>query len=726
MHLSRLAALGRLARSLSGRGQFIHASPALGTLVQCSYTASIHAVSETTILNTRDYSPLRCPPLHFSGLGRRPFSTTPNAQGQTSENVIRNAQYAENLQTQQSTQSANGSSQARETSNAAQGQTADRIETVEAEVVEELSLEDFIARWQKETDPERRKAILAEFEELVRKNLASHGETIDIDFTRHPEFLLAMDPELVNELYPKSMRRLLDLTLFTMEPPNCKAMAICQQQIRSKLQARRRAGRSAKTALFTAIRNEARKYPDRRIDASNIGTFDSREFVAARLIQGLHRPYRFGKYLQSLTPEQAAKWDRTLERLTTLKSWFTLCKPSIAFTVAITSAWGYAIMVPFTQIEMSTMGPLTIGTVLCAASASVINQLRETDTDAKMVRTMRRPLVTGAITLPQAKAFALGLGLTGTYILSAISPVAAALGALNIALYGGLYTTTKRITPLNTEVGAVVGAIPPMMGYFAALPNDLPLIDACLFDVMALYWPAMFMYMWQLQHVMLICRMRHIDYNLSGLKMQCFNDPRLSTTTSKGIAWALVGVPLLALPMATSFADLSHLAVIAVWAMYTYGYTKAIPYTNYSYSDKRNILIGGYLVLVGIVVLSLITRKGGRYDHVMFDDPEQRTRPNKVPVQRSEEATGESSELKKALDTVRKGVNWILSGVPGLGSLADEERNRALTFRELREIVAYPPPRASSTEAERTQATLAQLKDIYRRFHEQLYGTPKA
>ena len=116
-----------------------------------------------------------------------------------------------------------------------------------------------------------------------------------------------------------------------------------------------------------------------------------------------------------------------------------------------------------------------LGTALCSASANTLNQLQEVPYDAQMARTRGRPLVRRAISPAHAAAFAAVTGLAGPALLwTMCNPLTALLGAANIALYAGPYTYMKRRTIWNTWVGAIVGAIPPLMGWTAVGGTLLP------------------------------------------------------------------------------------------------------------------------------------------------------------------------------------------------------------------------------------------------------------
>jgi len=118
--------------------------------------------------------------------------------------------------------------------------------------------------------------------------------------------------------------------------------------------------------------------------------------------------------------------------------------------------------------DISVLLSLAIGTFLTSGSANAINQLFESPLDAQAVRTRNRPLVTRAISPPHAAVFALVCALLGGSLLWwGCNPTTAILGLGNLVLYAFVYTPMKRLSVANTWVGAVVGAVPPVMGWTA-------------------------------------------------------------------------------------------------------------------------------------------------------------------------------------------------------------------------------------------------------------------
>ncbi|CAK1354545.1 uncharacterized protein RHO25_001666 [Cercospora beticola] len=160
-------------------------------------------------------------------------------------------------------------------------------------------------------------------------------------------------------------------------------------------------------------------------------------------------------------------------------TYLSLSKPRLAFLVVLTTTASYSIYpVPALLSTSVTDAPslstltllfLTSGTFLQIASANTLNMLFEPQHDAKMSRTKNRPLVRGLISKRRALIFSIATGVIGTGLLwYGVNPTTSLLGAANIAIYAGAYTYLKRIHPVNTWVGAIVGAIPPLMGWCAA------------------------------------------------------------------------------------------------------------------------------------------------------------------------------------------------------------------------------------------------------------------
>jgi len=185
--------------------------------------------------------------------------------------------------------------------------------------------------------------------------------------------------------------------------------------------------------------------------------------------------------------------------------------------------------------ELSQLVHTVLGTGLVAAGASALNQLFERQSDALMPRTENRPLPGGRL-LP-AEVLAVGVVLGGgglAYLALAVKhPLAAAVAGVTFVLYVFVYTPLKRVTDLNTLVGAVPGALPPVIGWTAAR-GSLGAEALGLFLVV---------FLWQLPHFMAIAWIYKDQYGRAGLRMVPVADETGSRTSLQMVGFCLLLVP---------------------------------------------------------------------------------------------------------------------------------------------------------------------------------------
>ncbi|KAJ3060148.1 Protoheme IX farnesyltransferase, mitochondrial [Podochytrium sp. JEL0797] len=179
----------------------------------------------------------------------------------------------------------------------------------------------------------------------------------------------------------------------------------------------------------------------------------------------------------------------------------------------------------------------TAGTGLCVTSANSLNQWIEAPYDAQMKRTRLRVLVTHSISGLHAFSFGIASGLAGVATLYVfVNPITAALGLANIVLYAGIYTPMKRFSIYNTWVGALVGAIPPIMGWTACTGTLDPgalLMGAILFA-------------WQFPHFNALSWNLRPDYSKAGYHMMSVTNPSLNSRVALRYAISLIPLSILA------------------------------------------------------------------------------------------------------------------------------------------------------------------------------------
>ena len=199
--------------------------------------------------------------------------------------------------------------------------------------------------------------------------------------------------------------------------------------------------------------------------------------------------------------------DATTQSLASIYA--TLTKIRLSMLVVVTTGVGF-ILASVGPLDWGQLLLTLVGTMACACSASGLNQVVESRRDALMDRTRSRPMPSGALSPQHGWIFSMLLGYAGLCLLVAFVPLAAAgLALLTMLIYVLLYTPMKVHTSLNTLVGSLVGAIPPMIGWAAAGGS---------FSIGAWILAAL-LFVWQLPHFLSLGWLYREDYARAGFKM---------------------------------------------------------------------------------------------------------------------------------------------------------------------------------------------------------------
>ena len=216
----------------------------------------------------------------------------------------------------------------------------------------------------------------------------------------------------------------------------------------------------------------------------------------------------------------------------------TLVKARLSFLVLITTLVGFLLgwRGPLDWVILSAT---LVGTALCAGGAAALNQWWERDLDALMKRTRTRPLPARRMQPLDALLFGLFFSVTGVALLAYFTNSRAAfLAFATITIYILVYTPMKRWSSLNTLVGAVPGALPPLIGWVAARGHyDL---EGCL--LFAVLW------FWQMPHFLAIAWMYREDYSKAGCIMLTANDPQGEITSRQALLYSICLLIITLLP----------------------------------------------------------------------------------------------------------------------------------------------------------------------------------
>lgn len=215
-----------------------------------------------------------------------------------------------------------------------------------------------------------------------------------------------------------------------------------------------------------------------------------------------------------------------------------LTKARLSLLVVVTTFVG-ACLASGSHLDWVRIAYAVFGTTLAAAAAAVLNQVVEADVDRLMERTRYRPLPAGRMRHSTAFMLGIGLAITGVawlYIL--VNGLSASLAAATIAIYVLVYTPMKRRTCFCTVMGAVAGAIPPVIGW-AAIQPSLGLGAWVLFGVL---------FTWQMPHFLAIAWMYRDEYAQAGFVMLKRDDPTGAITGWQSFGWTVALVAVAAVP----------------------------------------------------------------------------------------------------------------------------------------------------------------------------------
>ena len=278
-----------------------------------------------------------------------------------------------------------------------------------------------------------------------------------------------------------------------------------------------------------------------------------------------------------------------------LAAFVALTKPRIAVMVLVTVTVGFLLGAQG-EIPALTLLLTMVGTGAVAAGASVWNQVIERDRDARMKRTANRPIPSGRISPVEAMIFGTVLAGGGVAILLfGANLLAAGIAAATFWLYVGVYTPLKPVTTLNTAVGAIPGALPPVIGW-AAATSGLGLQPFALFLIV---------FLWQFPHFLAIAWIYRDDYARGGHKMLPNVDPDGSITGRQALWHAVELVPAGLLPWAIGLGGHWYF-VGALGLGLFYVYYAARFWWDVNDSTARRLLRASFLYLPSILLLLLL------------------------------------------------------------------------------------------------------------------------
>ncbi len=273
-----------------------------------------------------------------------------------------------------------------------------------------------------------------------------------------------------------------------------------------------------------------------------------------------------------------------------------LTKPRVGVLVLFTVAVGACLAargIPDLFVLLHTL----CGTALVVGGASALNQFLERHSDARMHRTENRPLPSGRLQPVEVLVFGLGLGIGGTVCLALTlrQPTAALVAATAFVSYVFIYTPLKRVTSLNTLIGAVPGALPPVIGWTAVSGSLDP-------RVIVLF---LILYIWQVPHFLAIAWIYRADYARAGLQMLPVVDPRGGITGRQMVLYCLALIPVSLMPVVFGAAGVIYLVGALVLGGIFLGSTIGF-IRSHSVVQARRVLRASLVYLPALLALLLV------------------------------------------------------------------------------------------------------------------------
>jgi protoheme IX farnesyltransferase len=279
------------------------------------------------------------------------------------------------------------------------------------------------------------------------------------------------------------------------------------------------------------------------------------------------------------------------------KAYWELLKPRLSMLVAFSCAFGFVLASPNTNLITLTM--LFIGGFLLSGASVTINQILEKDLDKLMTRTMNRPLPTERVSINEAILFSIVTLTVGIIILMVYTnPLTTLLSIISMILYSFVYTPLKRVGPIAVFVGAIPGALPPLLGWVAAT-------GAVTYEGLIIFG---IQFIWQFPHFWAIAWVADEDYKKAGFKLLPSPGAQKDLNTAIQImTYTLFLIPLGLLPATFGITGIKSAIIVTVCGILFLSQTFSLMKTSSRQSALR-IMFGSFLYLPIVQIAYLLDK----------------------------------------------------------------------------------------------------------------------
>ena len=265
----------------------------------------------------------------------------------------------------------------------------------------------------------------------------------------------------------------------------------------------------------------------------------------------------------------------------------------VVFSAAITFAYAAKGQLKWTELLL-----MILGGVLTTGSANSLNQIIEKDTDKLMHRTQNRPMPTYKLSTAEALTFAISIGVAGIFILTYyFNLITGILGLFSIISYAFIYTPLKLKSNFAVFVGAIAGAMPPLLGY-VAYTNQFGFEPGIMFAIQ---------FIWQFPHFWAIAWVLDEDYRRANIFLLPSKEGRGKNSALQIMLFTLVLIPVSLLPIKFGMAG-TTLGIISVLAGLAFFMQSVKLYKECSVKAARELMFGSFIYLPVVQIILLIDK----------------------------------------------------------------------------------------------------------------------
>lgn len=287
----------------------------------------------------------------------------------------------------------------------------------------------------------------------------------------------------------------------------------------------------------------------------------------------------------------------SLSRSEVIKAYFELLKPRLSMLVAFSCAFGF-ILSSSGSVDWLRLAMVTLGGFLLSGASVTINQVLEREEDKLMTRTQNRPIPTGRVTPAAASAYAVIVMASSLLILFiATNTLTLMLAVLSMILYSFAYTPLKKVGPVAVFVGAIPGALPPLLGWIA---NS----GVVSYEALVIFG---IQFIWQFPHFWAIAWVADDDYRKAGFRLLPSGGGKDHNTSIQIMTYTLFLLPLGLIPAWIGLTGINSAVIVTLCGVGFLSQTFSLMKTGSNQSALR-IMFGSFLYLPIVQIAYLLDK----------------------------------------------------------------------------------------------------------------------